>query len=37
MLLEEAKNWNGIVKDDSENEPTLFDNESCEVFSSCGD
>lgn len=37
MLLEEAKNWNGTVKDDSENEPTLFDNESCEVFSSCGD
>lgn len=37
MLLEEAKNWKGTVKDDSENEPTLFDNESCEVFSSCGD
>jgi len=37
MILEEAKNWNGTVKDDSENEPTLFDNESCEVFSSCGD
>ena len=37
MLLEEAKNWNGTVKDDSENEPTLFDNESCEVLSSCGD
>jgi 7-cyano-7-deazaguanine synthase in queuosine biosynthesis len=37
MILEESKNWNGSVKDDSENEPTLFDNESCEVFSSCGD
>lgn len=37
MLLEEAKNWNGTVKDDSENEPALFDNESCEVFSTCGD
>lgn len=37
MLLEEAKKWKGTVKDDSENEPTLFDDESCEVFSSCGD
>ena len=35
MILEESKNCNGTVKDDSENEPTLFDNESCEIFSNC--
>jgi len=36
-ILKEAKQFKGRIKDDSINEPTLFDNESCEVFSSCGD
>ena len=36
-IMEEAKKWRGSVKDDSINDPMLFDNESCEVFSNCGD
>lgn len=37
MILEESKNWNGTIKDDSINELTLFDNDSCEVFSNCNE
>ena len=36
-IMDEAKKWNGSVKDDSVNGWSLFDNESCEVFSSCGE
>ena len=36
-IVQESKKWKGSVKDDSKNDPTLFDNESCEVFSNCGD
>lgn len=35
IILEEAKNWNGTIKDDSINELTLFDNDNCEIFSNC--
>jgi len=37
MILEESKNWNGTIKDDCINELTLFDNDSCEVFSNCNE
>ena len=34
-ILEQSKNYKGTIIDDSKNDPTLFDNESCEVFSGC--
>lgn len=39
-ILEESKNFHGIVKDDSivyDIELDLFESESCEVWSNCGD
>lgn len=40
-IIEEAKNWEGVVKDDSIDYNIQMgldlDSESCEVFSSCGD
>jgi len=39
QILEEAKNWHGIIRNDAEQydyQSDLFDNESCEVFSECG-
>jgi hypothetical protein len=40
QIMEEGKSWNGNVKDDSElhdYQLDLFESESCEVWSSCGD
>ncbi len=40
QILEEAKNWNGKIKDDSDEytyQLDLIGGDSCEVFSECGD
>jgi len=37
-ILKEAKDWNGIIKDDAQNyiyQIDLLGGESCEVFSEC--
>lgn len=39
-MIERAKKWEGVVKNDSENyteQLDIFESESCEVFSNCGD
>jgi len=39
-ILEEAKKFKGVVKDDSQNynwDIDIFENESCDIWSSCGD
>jgi hypothetical protein len=40
QIIEESKSWEGVVKDDSNFysfQEDLFESESCEVWSSCGD
>jgi hypothetical protein len=40
QIIEEAKNWNGKVRDDSDNytyQLDLLGGDSCEVFSDCGE
>ena len=36
-IIEESKQFKGRIKDDSINDPTLFDGESCDIYSSCAD
>ena len=40
QILEEAKNWKGVIKNDADEytyQLDLLGGESCEVFSECGD